>query len=92
MSVYSNVQIKQAIADGTIVCTPLDERNISEASIDFTLGHYFYKQEFDERSRVYNPFDEDDVARYFKGPLEAMPHQEWCDRYGFKTFENIPLD
>ena len=90
MSVYSNVEIKQAIADGTIVCTPLDEKNISEASVDFTLGHYFYKQEFDERSRVYNPFDEEDVARYFKGPLEAMPHQEWCDRYGFKLFENIP--
>ncbi|OYX43281.1 dCTP deaminase [Candidatus Saccharibacteria bacterium 32-49-12] len=92
MSVYSNVEIKQAIADGTIVCTPLDERNISEASVDFTLGHYFYKQEYDERSRVYNPFDEEDVARYFKGPLEAMPHQQWCDRYGFKTFKNIPPD
>ena len=90
MSVYSNVEIKQAIADGTIVCTPLDEKNISEASVDFTLGYYFYKQEYDERSRVYNPFDRDDVDRYFKGPLEAMPHQEWCDRYGFKLFENIP--
>lgn len=92
MSVYSNTEIKTAIQDGTIVCTPLDERNISEASVDFTLGYYFYKQEFDERSRVYNPFDRDDVARYFKGPLEAMPHQEWCDRYGYKTFKNIPLD
>lgn len=92
MSVYSNTEIKAAIKDGTIVCTPLDERNISEASVDFTLGHYFYKQEYDERSRVYNPFDEDDVARYFKGPLEAMPHQEWCDRYGFKMFKNIPAD
>ena len=92
MSVYSNVEIKQAIADGTIVCTPLDEKNISEASVDFTLGYYFYKQEYDERSRVYNPFDRDDVDRYFKGPLEAMPHQEWCDKYGFKTFKNIPLD
>ena len=90
MSVYSNVEIRHAIADGTIVCTPFDERNISEASIDFTLGHYFYKQEYDERSRVYNPFDKEDVARYFKGPLEAMPHQEWCDRYGFKLFKNIP--
>ena len=90
MSVYSNVEIKQAIADGTIVCTPLEERHISEASVDYTLGHYFYKQEFDERSRVYNPFDEEDVARYFKGPLEAMPHQEWCDKYGFKMFKNIP--
>ena len=92
MSVYSNREIKQGIKDGTIVCTPLDEKNISEASIDFTLGYYFYKQEYDEISRVYNPFDENDVARYFKGPLEAMPHQDWCDRYGYKTFKNIPMD
>ena len=90
MSVYSNKQIKQAIEDGVIVSVPYNPDNVSEASVDFTLGYYFYKQEFDERSRVYNPFDEEDVARYFKGPLEAMPHQEWCDRYGFKLFENIP--
>ena len=90
MSVYSNRQIKQAIEDGVIVSVPYNPDNVSEASVDFTLGHYFYKQEYDERSRVYNPFDKDDVDRYFKGPLEAMPHQEWCDRNGFKNFENIP--
>lgn len=90
MSVYSNKQIKQAIEDGVIVSVPYNPDNVSEASVDFTLGYYFYKQEYDERSRVYNPFDKDDVDRYFKGPLEAMPHQEWCDRNGFKNFENIP--
>ena len=90
MSVYSNKQIKQAIEDGVIVSVPYNPDNVSEASVDFTLGYYFYKQEYDERSRVYNPFDRDDVDRYFKGPLEAMPHQEWCDRYGFKLFKNIP--
>ena len=90
MSVYSNRQIKQAIEGGVIVSVPYNPDNVSEASVDFTLGYYFYKQEYDERSRVYNPFDRDDVDRYFKGPLEAMPHQEWCDRYGFKLFENIP--
>lgn len=90
MSVYSNTDILRAIKDGVIVCTPLNEDNISEASLDFTLGHYFYKQEFDERSKVYNPFDENDVARYFKGPLEAMPHGEWCEQYGFREFQNIP--
>ena len=90
MSVYSNKQIKQAIEDGVIVSVPYNPDNVSEASVDFTLGYYFYKQEYNERARVYNPFDKDDVDRYFKGPLEAMPHQEWCDRYGFKLFENIP--
>jgi len=92
MSVYSNTDLKAAIADGTIVCVPFNEKHVSEASLDFTLGHYFYKQEYSEDSRVYNPFDKDDVDRYFKGPLEAMPHKKWCEENGFTLFENIPED
>lgn len=90
MSVYSNREILAAIEEGTIVCTPFDPDNVSEASLDFTLGHYFYKQEFDDQSSVYNPFDEVEVARYFKGPLMAMPHAEWCEHNGFTQFRNIP--
>lgn len=93
MSVYSNTQIKTAIKDGTIVCVPFNERHVSEASLDFTLGHYFYKQEYQpESSGVYNPFDKGDVSRYFKGPLEAIPHKEWCDRNGLRLFNSIPED
>lgn len=93
MGVYSNTQITAAINDGTIVCVPFNPRHVSEASLDFTLGHYFYKQEDQaEHSGVYNPFDESDVARYFKGPLAAIPHKEWCDKNGLKPFDNIPLD
>lgn len=93
MGVYSNTQIKAAIENDTIVCVPFNERHVSEASLDFTLGHYFYKQEYQpEASGVYNPFDEGDVARYFKGPLEAMPHKDWCDKNGLKLFDNIPED
>lgn len=90
MSVYSNREILAAIEEGTIVCTPFTPDNVSEASLDFTLGHYFYKQEFDDQSSVYNPFDEAEVARYFKGPLMAMPHAEWCEHNGFRRFRNIP--
>ena len=93
MGVYSNTEILAAIDSGAIVCEPFNPRHVSEASLDFTLGHYFYKQEFQpEASGVYNPFDEADVARYFKGPLEAMPHAEWCAKEGRELFENIPAD
>lgn len=92
MSVYSNREIKAAIDDGTIVSVPFNLRHVSEASLDFTLGHYFFKQEYRDDNRVYNPFDPDDVAGYFKGPLEAMPHKEWCDKYGYALFKNIPED
>jgi deoxycytidine triphosphate deaminase len=92
MGVYSNTEIKTAIDDGTIVCVPYNEAHVSEASLDFTLGYYFYKQEYQEDAKVYNPFDPDDVARYFKGPLEAMPHKQWCEKYGYHLFKNIPED
>lgn len=92
MGVYSNTEIKAAIKTGDIVSIPYAEENVSEASIDFTLGHYFYKQEFEEEARVYNPFDKDEVARYFKGPLKAAPHKEWCEKFGYKLFKNIPED
>ena len=54
MGVYSNTEIKQAITDGVIVSVPYNEAHVSEASLDFTLGHYFYKQEVNEESLVYN--------------------------------------
>lgn len=92
MSVYSNTEIKAAVASGTIVSVPYNEAHVSEASLDFTLGYYFYKQEVREDSRIYNPFDADDVARYFKGPLKAMPHHEWCEQYGYTPFTNIPAN
>lgn len=92
MGVYSNTEIHQAIQDGTIVSVPFNPQHVSEASLDFTLGHYFFKQEYNEETKVYNPFDEKDVARYFKGPLEAMPHKQWCEKYGYQLFDNIPED
>ena len=92
MTVYSNTDIKAAVANGTIVCVPYNDKHVSEASLDFTLGHYFYKQEYSEESRVYNPFDKVEVERYFKGPLEAMPHKDWCEQNGYKLFDNIPAD
>jgi len=92
MSVYSNIEIKKAIADGIIVSVPYDESHVSEASLDFTLGHYYYRQELNDDARVYNPFDQADVTRYFKDPLEALPHKEWCDKNGYNLFANIPED
>lgn len=90
MSVYSNTEIRAAVTDGTIVVVPYTESHVSEASLDFTLGHYFYKQEYQEDAKVYNPFEKGDVERYFKGPLEAMPHKDWCEKHGYKLFDSIP--
>lgn len=92
MGVYSNTEIQAAIEEGTIVCVPFNDRYISEASLDITLGHYYYQSERQNERTVYNPFDREQVERYFDGPYEAMPHQAWCDLYGLRYFNNIPLD
>lgn len=92
MGVYSNIQIRQAIDEGHILCHPFDPKHISHASMDVTLGYYYYRIERMNERTIYNPFDPEDVERYFDGPYKAMPHGEWCKLNGFKSLNNIPLD
>lgn len=92
MGVYSNVQLRKAIEDGHIVCTPLNPKHVAHASLDVTLGYYFYRTERTNERTVYNPFDKEDVERYFDGPYKAMPHKQFCDLNGIKTVRGIPDD
>ncbi len=91
MAVFSNKQILKAVKDGHIVCVPFNPRHVAHASLDVTLGHYYYRTERSQDHPVYNPFDESDVKRYFEGALTAMPHKEWCDQNGVKPLKGIPL-
>ena len=90
MGVLSNIQIREYIKDGHIICHPFNEKHVSHASLDITLGYYYYRIETLNERSIYNPFDFEDVERYFEGPYKAMPHKQWCDLNGFKTFNNIP--
>ncbi len=92
MSVYSNSQIIQAIEEKHIVCVPFNPKHVSHASLDVTLGHYYYRTERSGDRTLYNPFSEKDVARYFGDVQEAVPHQEWCEANGMLPVEGIPLD
>lgn len=92
MSVYSNKQIRQAITDDHIVCYPYKEKHVAHASLDVTLGYYYYRIEPANERTIYNPFDREDVERYFDGPHKAMPHKQWCNLNGFKPIVGIPDD
>jgi len=92
MGVYSNKQILQAIADGHIVCHPFDAKHVSQASLDVTLGYYYYKTAPASDRTVYNPFDHTDVERYFGGPYRAISHKQWADQNGYQLFAGIPED
>jgi deoxycytidine triphosphate deaminase len=90
MGVYSNLQISDAIKRGHIICTPFDPRHVSHASLDVTLGHYYYRTERAKDHPVYNPFDKEDVERYFEGALAAVPHKQWCEENGVRPLKGIP--
>lgn len=90
MSVYSNTQIRQAVAANHIVCYPFNPRHVSQASLDVTLGYYYYRIEPADERTIYNPFDREDVERYFDGPYKAMPHGQWCGLNGFRPIAGIP--
>lgn len=92
MGVYSNTQIKQAIADGHIVFHPYIEKHIAGSSVDVTLGDWFYRTERPSQGGFYNPFDKIAVDKYFGVPQHAEIHSEWAEKHGRKLFENIPPD
>jgi len=92
MGVYSNQQIHQAIAEGHIVCHPFNPDNVSYASFDITLGYYYYRVEQAGERTLYNPFDKEDVERYFDGPYKALAHNKWCSLNGKKLLAGIPKD
>jgi deoxycytidine triphosphate deaminase len=92
MGVFSNTQILQAVKDGHIVCTPFNPKHVAHASLDVTLGYYYYRTERSADHPVYNPFDKPDVQRYFEGALSAQPHKEWCDKNGIKLLKGIPAN
>jgi deoxycytidine triphosphate deaminase len=73
VGVYSNTQIKNAFKEGHIICVPFNPKHVAHASLDVTLGYYYYKTERSGDRTVYNPFDEEDVYRYFDGPHPIIP-------------------
>lgn len=92
MGVFSNLQILDAIDKGHIKCVPFNPRHVSHASLDVTLGYYYYRTERTGDKTLYNPFSEKDVTRYFGEPKEAVPHKEWCEKNGLALVDGIPED
>lgn len=92
MGVYSNLQIRQAIKDSHIVCTPFNNKHVSHASLDVTLGYYYYRTDRLSDQTIYNPFDETEVNNYFDGPCRAIIHKEWASQNNTTLLKGIPSD
>jgi deoxycytidine triphosphate deaminase len=83
MSVLSDVQIIDALISGHVVCRPLRAENIRGASIDLTLGEWFWRCDARRRG-VFNPYDEEEIKRYFAGPFQAKPYADVYDKIGWQ--------
>lgn len=92
MGVYSNQQIRDALDTGHIVCLPYEPKHVAHASLDVTLGYYYYRTERSGYHALYNPFNQPDVSRYFGEVQQAVAHGEWCAQNGHTPVEGIPLD
>jgi dCTP deaminase len=73
VTVLSDTQILQGLVEGQIICRPLRIENIRGASIDLTLGEFFWRCDADP-SGVFNPYAKSEVDRYFAGPFVAKPY------------------
>ncbi len=89
MAVFSDQEIKAALKTGHIVIHPLVDENIRGSSVDVTLGEWFFLTESPNNYDYYNPFDEAQVNRYFGKALRAIPHEDWCKKYGHQLFKGI---
>jgi dCTP deaminase len=78
--IYSDSELEVGLELGHIVCEPRPKK-VNGSSIDVRLGENFYLAG-DARniSAIFNPFDEDDVNRYFGEPLQAKPFRFVIDK------------
>lgn len=96
--IYSDTEIKAALASGHIICDPTPTR-INGSSVDVTLGYYFYLAgNSGTKDHLFNPFDEADVARYFGAYKVAKPWRDVRAKIAsgavanLDTLTNIPAD
>ena len=82
---YSDEEIRSAIAAGNIVVRPFRPEAINGASLDVRLGRWCYRivgpHASEARSVVFNPFDEEAVAAFFRLD-EALPLARLLQRPG----------
>lgn len=78
--IYSDRELQVGIELGHIVCEPKPEK-VNGSSIDVHLGENFYLAG-DARniSAIFNPFEKQDVDRYFGEPLKAKAFRNVIDK------------
>lgn len=85
-------EIKSALESGQLVVEPFDPDLLQSSSYDVRLGGNFYVAEQIGHRIDFSPYSREQVEQYYKGPLKAMAHGEWCKEHGRAKFAGIDDD
>lgn len=83
----SNTDFLKHLKEGTIIVDPFRKEDLATSSYDLRLGEWYYKEQRPEiglkRLSIFNPFNENDVARVWGKLQRAKPLKdvfpEMCD-------------
>jgi dCTP deaminase len=95
MGVYSNKEIRSDVESGNIIIDPFNDKHVNGSSYDVLLGEYFYKSGDEYTNKLYNPYNEEDVAKHFGEVMRAEPlkeHSHIIQELGINAIKNIPSD
>ena len=79
---------------GNVVISPYNEKNLTSASYDITLGEYYWRESIHDCGYItYNPYSKKDVNRVW-GPeyYVAKPMKDWLKNSPFKKMPGIDMD
>jgi dCTP deaminase len=89
-SLLSDLSIKRAMQNGSIIIEPFNQSNLATTSYDVTLGPHFFRETTPEPGiGIYNPYSSSMVDQIWGKPQMAETHQEWSDRTGHPLLDNI---
>lgn len=83
-SLLSRAMILQHMKKGNIFIKPFNPQNLKTTSYDARLGENFFQEQPFRVSdrRVFNPFDPEDIERYWGKPQKAITAKEWMKKNG----------
>ena len=90
--VMGDSEIRQCKETGQVIIDPFDPDLLKSSSYDVRLGGWFYLAERVGHRVDFSPYDEQEVQRYYQGPLRAVPHAQWCEEHQRMPFSGIEPD
>ncbi len=92
-SLLSRETILYEMRQGSVVIDPFNESQLNTVSYDVTLGSHYYRPNPNHGLRVYNPWNEDHVRRYWGEPYEAKTAWEEfrgdCHEFGLNANDRV---